>query len=302
MLALRGDAQRPDRCVAGARLAVEQQDARLPRRAALGRDRVEQLGEFAARGRVIASTSTGSARQRSSSQVMECSKAADRRSTCGTIFNSKRMKPQFGRRGLWLNSVWASAVDADEVKHGILVDHGGLLHLREVAAVLEVGVGERQAAGAMRLDQHALELDLGEAPLGPLLAQQMPDMADVGLAVAGPALGAHLGVPAHLLGKTRKVRPCGLCRRSLDAAAASAWVPLPACRPRGRLVGSVEVTPQHCEAQRGEVSLRQPQVLGRERGDQAGVGAEIARLPGELAGEQPSRLGETVRACPRDLP
>ena len=75
----------------------------------------------------IASTSTGSARQRSSSQVMECSNARDRRSTCGTIFDSKRMYPQFGRRGLWLSPIWASAVDADEMEHGVFVDDGGLL-------------------------------------------------------------------------------------------------------------------------------------------------------------------------------
>ena len=34
-----------------------------------------------------------------------------------------------------------------------------------VSLVLEVGVGERQFAGAVRLGQHALELDLGESPI-----------------------------------------------------------------------------------------------------------------------------------------
>src|SRR4029079_10828195 len=99
----------------------------------------------------------------------------------------------------------ASAVDADEVEHGVLVDDGGLLQFGDVAVVLQVGTGERQAADTVRLDEHALELDLRESPPGALLAHEMPDVADVRLAVAGPALGADGGVPAYFVGEAGEI-------------------------------------------------------------------------------------------------
>ena len=83
--AMRRGAQRADQMrLAGAGLAVEQQDARLRRRrrappvtASSSSVNLRRAGAW------MASTSTGSARQMSSSQVIECSKAADRRSACG---------------------------------------------------------------------------------------------------------------------------------------------------------------------------------------------------------------------------
>src|SRR5215470_14306260 len=121
----------------------------------------------------------------------------------------KAHETSMGREG----AAAASAVDTHEMEDGVLVDDGRILQFRDVALVLHVGVGEREATGAMRLDQHALELDLGEAPLPAPFAQAVPDVADVGLAVAGPALRPRLCVLAHLVCEAHEVRPRWLCRR-----------------------------------------------------------------------------------------
>src|SRR5262245_24673146 len=123
------------------------------------------------------STSTGSARQMSSSQVMECSKAADRRSRSGAGSTSMRMSPQPDVR---YRRTAASAVGPHEMKHCILVDDGRVLHVLHALVILEIGVRERQLSGAMRLQQHALELDLRQAPVGARVGKRAPTMAGVG--------------------------------------------------------------------------------------------------------------------------
>src|SRR5262245_7946374 len=139
------------------------------------------------------STSTGSARQMSSSQVMECSKAADRRSRSGADSTSMRMSPQPDVR---CRRAAALAVGPDKMKHGVLVDDGRVLHVLHALVVLEIGVRERQLSGAMRLQQHALELDLGQAPVGARVGKRAPDMGDVGLAVSDPAVRVRRGLAA----------------------------------------------------------------------------------------------------------
>src|SRR5262245_9100000 len=91
------------------------------------------------------------------------------------------------------------------MKHRVAVAHGRILHVLDVAFVLKVGIGERELARTVRFRQHALELDLGQAPLGPLAAQRAPDAADVGLAVAAPALRLARRQPPHLGREARKI-------------------------------------------------------------------------------------------------
>src|SRR5689334_1934261 len=140
------------------------------------------------------STSTGSARQMSSSQVMECSKAADRRSRSGADSTSMRMSPQADVR---YRRAAASAIGPDKMEHRVLVDDGRVLHVFHAPVILEIGVGQRQLSGAVRLQQHALELDLGQAPVGARLGERTPDMADVGLAVSVPTVRVGGGMPAN---------------------------------------------------------------------------------------------------------
>src|SRR5262249_28049815 len=165
------------------------------------------------------------------------------------------------------------------MEDGVLIDDGRFPQFRDVGLVLHVGVGERKAAGAMRLDQHALELDLGEAPLAAPLAQAVPDVADVGLAVAGPALRPRLCVLAHLVGEAHEVWPRWLRRRWQRCY--DPWPqqrrPCPA-RPDRRFVRSVEVAPEQGQPKRGAISLSCTHMLRCEGGDEAGVGAEVARL------------------------
>src|SRR6185437_13814056 len=95
--------------------------------------------------------------------VMECSKAADRRSRSGADSTSMRMSPQADVR---YRRAAASAVGPDEMKHRVVVDDGRVLHVLHALVILEIGVRERQLSGAKRLQQHALEFDLGQAPVG----------------------------------------------------------------------------------------------------------------------------------------
>src|SRR5690242_12200057 len=76
------------------------------------------------------STSTGSARQMSSSQVMECSNALDNRSECAGSASTV-MNPRYG-----CGPGRLSRVDPDEMEHGVLVDDGGLLKVLDALAVL----------------------------------------------------------------------------------------------------------------------------------------------------------------------
>src|SRR5262245_52966381 len=98
-------------------------------------------------------------------------------------------------------------VDANEMKYGVLEHHGRLLDIFDVLTVLEVGVGQHDMAGTMRLGQHALELDLRNAPVGTLVADVPPHMRDVGATVAGPPLCLPRRLPTHLLHEACKVRP-----------------------------------------------------------------------------------------------
>src|SRR6476620_5486561 len=148
------------------------------------------------------STSTGSARQMSSSQVMECSKAAERRSKSGADSTSMRVSPQPGVR---YGRTVASAIHPDEMKHGVLVDDGRLLHVLEALVILEVGICQRQLPGAMGLDQHAFEFDLAEAPIGAASSQRPPDVGDVGLAVADPTVRLRRRLSSDLADKLSQV-------------------------------------------------------------------------------------------------
>src|SRR5262245_31582798 len=137
------------------------------------------------------------------------------------------------------------------MEHGVLVDDGGLLQLPDGAAVLQVRVDERQRAGAMRLCQHALELDLAQAPLRAPLTQRLPHVADVGLTVAGPALRPGAGVMAHLLGETGEVGTADVerwgGRRGLDQPRACDRRGWPRASRRWWLAWAVEIAPQQGE-------------------------------------------------------
>src|SRR5262249_47451596 len=92
-------------------------------------------------GAWMASTSTGSARHRSSSQVMLCSKAAISASDAGASSPSDGMNPQLALR---VGSPLASGIDAHEVEHGVFVDDGRVLDVAQIAVVFEIGVGEHE--------------------------------------------------------------------------------------------------------------------------------------------------------------
>src|SRR5262245_57410694 len=112
---------------------------------------------------------------------MECSKAADSRSKSGVDSTSMRMSPQ---RDVRSRRAATSAIDPHEMKHGVLVDDGRLLHVLDAVFVFEIGVDQGQLAAAMRLDQHAFEFDFGKTPIAVQPIERAPDMGDIGLAVA----------------------------------------------------------------------------------------------------------------------
>src|SRR5262245_53265934 len=211
----------------------------------------------------------------SSSQVMECSKAADRRSRSGAGSTSMRMSPQPDVR---YRRTAASAVGPHEMKHCILVDDGRVLHVLHTLVILEIGVRERQLSGAMRLQQHALELDLRQGPVGARAGKRTPNMADVGLAVSDPTVRVRCGVPANFEYEAWKVGPTADDgeRRRLGRR-----YHLPLRRRARDLVADVhhpgKETAKHGTPQSIDIGRLGAKLLGGERGDQAGVGAKIAR-------------------------
>src|ERR1700730_6118879 len=150
-------------------------------------------------------TSTGSACQISSSQVIECSKAAT------------SLSGEVSARPIWAGAscccIDVLILDPHEVPDRVLRENGRVLELLDVALVLEVGAGQHELTRPMGAGQHVLELDLGETPLRVRRANRFPDLRDKRLATAWPALGMGACRGEHTGRKSRQTRALGaLCR------------------------------------------------------------------------------------------
>src|SRR5690606_38700049 len=97
-------------------------------------------------------------------------------------------------------------VDTNEVQNSIFVGHRRVLQRLQVLLVLEIRTGEDDVARAMRFGQHGLELNIGDSPLGLRLPNDIRNMRNERLTVAGPPFSAGAGCFSHGFRKTFKAR------------------------------------------------------------------------------------------------
>ena len=192
--AVRIGAQRPQKVrLAGARLAVEQQDAVLRAGSAPGNDASEKVGEFAPRLGVHLGDVDGIGPP---NIVLPGDRLLERREE--PVRSGLRLSFLLLHQSMGLD---VSVFDAHVVPDGVLVEDRGILEFLDVLFVLEVGARKHQLARPMSAGQHVLEVDLRETPFGVRGANRVPHPRDKRLAGPWPSLGARACRAKHTGGK-----------------------------------------------------------------------------------------------------